>query len=120
MPAMVRKKKPTKPEPKPDPGDVIVIRHRLASAGTVVDSNQALVPAAAVEIKSMPPKVKEETETATDGTFHFIDLPAGQYELTAWPPGRRGGTGTKPTAVSVAYPWAWSREVELVLPKQSS
>jgi len=101
-------------------------RHQVALAGRVTDAQtgQALA-AARVAISAAPAaftawlqlKAKQaqarwdtmierpdRTQTATDGYFYFLDLPAGQYTLTASLPGSgsRYGTANMTANISLA------------------
>lgn len=91
-------------------------RHQVAIAGRVTDAQTGRALAGAqVAITAAPAafttwlqlKAKQyearwdtmverpdRTRTATDGHFHFIDLPAGQYTLTASLPGSGSRYGT--------------------------
>jgi len=101
-----------------------VARHQVAIAGRVTDSqtNQT-VRGAQVQIAAAPPEFitwlvnramqygshwrklierPDRTRTATDGHFHFVDLPDGQYTLAASLPdsGSRYGVAQVTVAVS--------------------
>ncbi|MBU1232457.1 MAG: carboxypeptidase-like regulatory domain-containing protein [Proteobacteria bacterium] len=101
-------------------------RHQVAIAGQVIDKQTGWVIAGArVEISSSPPTFEEwlserkkqygdgweqmeeradRVRTAADGHFHFVNLPGGQYTLTAslLNRGSRYGTAQSNVAVSVA------------------
>lgn len=101
-------------------------RHQVAIAGQVTDKQTGQVIAGArVEISSSPPTFEEwlserkkqygggweqmeeradRVRTAADGHFHFVNLPGGQYTLTAslLNRGSRYGTAQSSVAVSVA------------------
>lgn len=94
------------------------VRHRAAIAGRVSDLRTGVpLPGARVEITAGPPELTarlallaqqsgslwetmaerlDRTRAASDGFFRFLDLPAGQYTLTASLPGSgtRYGTAT--------------------------
>lgn len=100
------------------------IRHQVAIAGQVTDAQtgQALA-GAQVVISTAPSEFTvrlqlrakqsqtiwetlverlDRTQTAQDGHFHFIDLPVGQYTLTASLPGAGNRYGTANVQVKVS------------------
>lgn len=99
-----------------------IIRHRAAIAGRVTDAGSGgPLPGARIEITAGPPAFTgrlallaqqhgsrweamaerpDRTRAATDGFFRFLDLPAGQYTLSAALPGEGSRYGT--VAVQVA------------------
>jgi protocatechuate 3,4-dioxygenase beta subunit len=83
--------------------------HRARIAGRVTDAATGRpLPGARVAIASGP-----EATAAADGVFRFLDLPAGNYTLTASLPGKgsRYGTASKPVALGGAL-----AKVDLALP----
>lgn len=50
--------------------------------GTVVDQNGAVIPGASVTAKNAATGVSRSTTTGTDGSYRFIALPPGEYEIT--------------------------------------
>lgn len=52
-------------------------------AGTVTDANDAVVPGAAVTTKNIATGATRSTTSGSDGSYRFIGLPPGDYELTA-------------------------------------
>ena len=100
------------------------IRHQVAIAGRVLNArtNEAMA-GALIEIKAAPPAFDQwlavyalqfgaqwnsllnrpdRTRTAPDGHFHFLDLPDGQYTLTASMPGSGTRLGTAQAIVAVS------------------
>lgn len=89
----------------------LIRRHQVAISGRITERQTGRrLPGARVEITRMPtelknrvaalariyginwpqlPKRLDRTETAADGHFHFLDLPNGQYTLTATQSGGR-------------------------------
>ena len=51
-------------------------------SGTVVDPNGAVVPGATVTARNLATNISRSTTTGTDGTYSFIALPPGEYEIT--------------------------------------
>lgn len=51
--------------------------------GTVVDQNAAVIPGTTVTARNISTGVSRSTTTGTDGTYRFIALPPGEYEVTA-------------------------------------
>lgn len=117
-----------------------ITRHRIALFGRVTDAQAGKpLPGARVEITQGPPELAarlallarqaegrweslaerpDRTQAALDGHFHFLDLPAGSYTLTASLPatGSRYGTVTGQAALT-AGPQGTSRAaVDLALP----
>jgi len=100
------------------------IRHQVAIAGRVTDAQtgqalagaQVVITAAPVEFTvKVQLRAKQNqiiwetlmerldrTQTARDGHFHFIDLPIGQYTLTASLPGAGSRYGTASVQENVA------------------
>ncbi|HZF08729.1 MAG TPA: carboxypeptidase-like regulatory domain-containing protein [Thermoanaerobaculia bacterium] len=105
------------------PPTLEIVRHRVAIAGRIADAlSGRLLAGARVEITGAPAAFlnlvalraiaagtagslwaamaerPDRTRTARDGHFHFLDLPAGAYTLTASLPdaGSRYGTATLP------------------------
>jgi Carboxypeptidase regulatory-like domain len=82
------------------------VRHQVAIAGRVTDARMGrAIGGALVMITTAPPAFSgrdDRTRTAADGHFHFLDLPDGQYALTASLPGsgRRYGTASAQATVS--------------------
>lgn len=54
--------------------------------GSVVDPNGAVVPGAAVTAKNLGTGISRSTTTGDDGTYRFIALPPGEYEVTSEAP----------------------------------
>lgn len=50
--------------------------------GTVADPNGAVIPNATVTIANPVTGYKRSTQTETDGSFHFSDVPPNNYQLT--------------------------------------
>lgn len=100
-------------------------RNRVAIAGQVRDAETKLaIPSALVEISQEDGKFKEwltlhalqygdnwkkmvkrpdQTLTASDGCFHFLNLPDGQYKLTVSLPGTGTRYGFDEQEVQVSY-----------------
>ncbi len=94
------------------------VRHQAAIVGCVTDAaTKQPVVGAQVRIESAPAAFQrlvvarsaqdkrpiDRTVSAHDGHFHFVDLPDGQYTLTASLPEPRPRYGkSKPTAVTVS------------------
>jgi hypothetical protein len=100
------------------------IRHQVAIAGRVIDaSTRQSVWHARVEVTAAPaaftgridqrrklsgtscdklPQRPDRVETARDGHFHFLDLPDGQYTLTASLPAAGSRYGTAQATATVA------------------
>lgn len=101
------------------------VRHQVAIAGTVSDAvTGQRIHRALVEITEMPDSFKSwlalrsmqygskwetmverpnRTQTAIDGHFHFLDLPDGDYTLTASLPGAGTRYGSAPKKVQVSH-----------------
>jgi hypothetical protein len=81
------------------------VRHRVALAGQVTDAQTGkAVVGAQVRISAAPPAFvgrPDRSDTAADGSFHFLDLPAGQYTLTVSLPGAGSRYGTAQGQVTV-------------------
>lgn len=101
-----------------------IVRHRAVLAGRVIEAPGGKpVAGARVEITAAPPDFTarlalqakaagsrwaaqaerpDRTRTASDGHFHFLDLPAGDYTLTASLPGQgsRYGTASAPVTLN--------------------
>lgn len=56
-------------------------------SGVVTDATGGVVPGISIELKNAATGDVRETLTASDGTYHFSQLPPGAYELTAKAPG---------------------------------
>lgn len=102
---------------------MITVRHRAAVAGRLTDAESGKPLAGArVEITAAPPELAarlivqaeqfgarwaameerpDRARTAADGHFHFLDLPAGDYTLTASLPRAGSRYGTESVAVAV-------------------
>lgn len=100
------------------------VRHQVAIAGTVSDAvTGQRIHKALVEITEMPDSFKSRlalrsmqygskwetmverpnrTQTTIDGHFHFLDLPDGNYTLTASLPGAGTRYGSAPKKVQVS------------------
>ena len=100
------------------------IRHQVAIAGGVTDAQtERAIRGARVEITDAPAEFKEwlevraiqygdrwggmaerpdRTRTAADGHFHFLDLPDGDYTLSASLPGAGSRYGVEETTVTVS------------------
>jgi hypothetical protein len=50
--------------------------------GPVADQSEAVIPNATVLIKNTGTGVSRSTTTSSDGRYHFVNVPAGTYELT--------------------------------------
>jgi Outer membrane receptor for ferrienterochelin and colicins len=50
--------------------------------GTVVDPNGAVVPGATVAARNLATNISRTTTSGDDGTYQFIALPPGEYEVT--------------------------------------
>lgn len=105
-------------------GSVETIRHQVAIAGQVTDAQTGKSrDGVRVEITAAPAaftdflKLRQiqfgesweamaerpdRTRTAVDGSFRFLDLPNGQYKLTASLPGGGSRYGTAEASVTVA------------------
>ncbi|HEX2644833.1 MAG TPA: carboxypeptidase-like regulatory domain-containing protein [Thermoanaerobaculia bacterium] len=103
----------------------VVVRHRAAIAGRVTEASSGKpLPGARVEITAAPPAFQrrlalqaqaggagwpalaerpDRTQAALDGHFHFLDLPAGAYTLTATLPGggSRYGQASAPVTLTL-------------------
>src|SRR5687768_1191458 len=55
-------------------------------SGTVVDPNDAVVAGATVTVRNRATGFSRTVTTGTDGTYTFIGVPPGDYELTAEAP----------------------------------
>jgi hypothetical protein len=62
--------------------------------GAVRDRAQAVVAGAKVEIRNVQTNLSQVTTSATDGSYHFLALPAGSYRITATSVGFRPYTAT--------------------------
>ena len=119
-----------------------IVRHQIAIAGRVFDEKTARpIGGARVEIKEAPREFQDgltamadqyradwknmaerpnRTHTAADGSYYFLDLPDGDYRLTASLPdsGSRYGTATseKPAKVRHAKAKINMTTVNLALP----
>jgi hypothetical protein len=63
--------------------------HQVALAGRVLDAETKRgIPDAAVRVRGIKNSVNSETRTARDGHYHFLDLPNGNYIVSASLPGR--------------------------------
>ena len=51
--------------------------------GNVVDPNGAVVPGASVTVRNLATGITRNTTSGDDGSYQFIALPPGEYELTA-------------------------------------
>ena len=56
-------------------------------SGRVLDTSNAVVPGAAIELRNTATNVKFETRTNADGIYVFPPVIPGPYELTAGAPG---------------------------------
>lgn len=99
------------------------VRHRAAIAGRVTDAGTGKpLPGARIEITAGPPAFTgrlallakqhgdrwasmaerpDRTRAAADGFFRFLDLPAGQYSLSASLPGSGSRYGTATVQVTL-------------------
>ena len=57
--------------------------------GTVTDRSQGVVAGAKIAVTNAETNFKQETTTATDGTFRFLVLPVGTYKLSVTAKGFR-------------------------------
>jgi hypothetical protein len=62
--------------------------------GVVHDSAQAVVAGAKMQITNVNTNVSQVTTTAADGSYHFLALPAGTYQITATTAGFKPYTAT--------------------------
>lgn len=62
--------------------------------GVVRDRAQAVVVGAKVQITNVQTNFSQETTSGTDGSYHFLALPAGNYKITATAAGFRPYAGT--------------------------
>jgi Carboxypeptidase regulatory-like domain len=62
--------------------------------GVVRDRAQAVVTGAKVTIINVQTNLSQAVSSGTDGSFHFLALPAGSYKITATAAGFRPYTGT--------------------------
>jgi hypothetical protein len=62
--------------------------------GVVRDRSQAVIAGARVRITNVQTNLSQETVSASDGTYHFLALPAGSYKITATATGFRAYTAT--------------------------
>jgi hypothetical protein len=51
--------------------------------GVVVDPNGAVIPGAAVSVRNLSTNISRSTTAGSDGTYTFIALPPGDYEVSA-------------------------------------
>src|SRR5437763_14142303 len=51
--------------------------------GVVRDRGQALVTGAKVQVTNVKTNLTQQTSTGSDGSYHFLALPAGTYKITA-------------------------------------
>ena len=58
-------------------------------SGVVRDRAQAVVTGAKVQITNVQTNVSQETNTGSDGSYHFLALPPGNYKITATASGFR-------------------------------
>jgi hypothetical protein len=83
----------------------IVARAQALSAGTVsgvvLDPNGAVVPNANVTISNSITGYKRATNTDTEGSFRFADVPPNNYQITASATGFSAGTQTLTVRTSV-------------------
>jgi hypothetical protein len=57
--------------------------------GVVRDPTQAAISGAKVTVINAQTNFRQETTSAADGSYRFLALPAGTYQLTATSPGFR-------------------------------
>lgn len=50
-------------------------------AGTVVDQNGAVIPGATITARNLRTNISRSTSSSADGTYKFIALPPGEYEI---------------------------------------
>ena len=62
--------------------------------GVVRDPAQAVVAGARVRVTNIQTNLSLETTSATDGSYHFLALPAGSYRITATSAGFRSYAGS--------------------------
>ncbi len=55
-------------------------------SGVVVDPNGAVVPGAAVSARNLATNITRTTNSSSDGSYRFIALPPGEYEITTEAP----------------------------------
>jgi hypothetical protein len=65
-----------------------------AISGTVRDRGQAVVTGAKVQVTNVKTNLSQDTITGSDGSYHFLALPAGQYKITASATGFRAYNAT--------------------------
>ncbi len=65
--------------------------------GVVHDRAQAVVTGAKIRITNVQTNFTQEATSASDGSFHFLALPAGNYTITATAPGFRPYSATNIT-----------------------
>src|SRR5690242_3598482 len=58
-------------------------------SGVVRDRAQAVVTGAKVQVTNVQTNVSQETNTGSDGSYHFLALPPGNYKITATATGFR-------------------------------
>lgn len=52
-------------------------------SGTITDASQAIVPDVRVALRNIETNVSRSTTTSKAGTYEFLSVPAGRYEVTA-------------------------------------